>query len=519
MSNPPFQGNQPQAVGVIDVGSNAIRMVIGQIHADGRIEHLEDLQRAVPFGQDSFSEGRISIPTINLAIEVLRGFQQVMEPYGVHHLRAVATSAVREAANADLLVERIFVSTGITVEVISGSEQDRLIYSAVRHAFESESIQPSEKATLITELGSGSAEISMLREGQVAFSGTYPLGTIRLRNAIRPAHRSAAESFELMKKLVRSALDGIEHNCSLGDVHNFVIVGGDARFAADRIPKKVIDGEKVKVVPRRDFLHFATRMFKKRPEEIAHQYSLPFQDCETLAPALLVYSELLKRSPAREVIVPYVSMRDGLLLDFVVEQTGRGGEEQERQIIASTESIGRKYQYDESHAHHVTDLALRLFDQMQSEHRLGRRERRLLHVAGLLHDIGMFISNQSHHKHSEYIIRNSEIFGLRPEERDLVATIARYHRRALPKPTHPAYTALSRKDRATVSKVAAILRVADALDRGHSRKFHDVRIEIGRDEAILHLSPHEDLTLERLAMRSKGDMFEEVFGRKIILQS
>jgi exopolyphosphatase/guanosine-5'-triphosphate,3'-diphosphate pyrophosphatase len=156
---------------------------------------------------------------------------------------------------------------------------------------------------------------------------------------------------------------------------------------------------------------------------------------------------------------------------------------------------------------------------LQEEHGLGRRERRLLQVAALLHDVGMFISNQSHHKHSEYIIRNSEIFGLRPEERNLVATIARYHRRALPKPTHPAYTTLSRKDRAVVSKVAAILRVADGLDRGHSRKFQDMEVKIGREDVVLRLLPHDDLTLERLAMRGKADMFEEVFGRKINLQS
>jgi len=507
-----------QTVAVIDVGSNAIRMVIGQINADGSIEHLEDLQRAVPLGQDSFSEGRISPRTINLAIEVLRGFHQILEPYGVQNLRAVATSAVREAANADLFVERIFASTGISVEVISGSEQDRLIYSAVRHAFQSENVQPSEKPTLISELGSGSLEISMLREGEVAFSGTFPLGTIRLRNAIRPAHRSLAESYELMRTLVASPLDMIEHTCSLGDVHNFVIVGGDARFAADRITRKIVDGEQVKVVGRRDFLQFTNRMFRKRPEEIAQQYSLPFQDCETLAPALLVYSELLKRTSSRGVMIPFVSMRDGMLLDYVAEQTGQGLDELERQIIASTESIGRKFQYDESHAHHVVDLACRLYDQLQDEHRLGRRERRLLRVAGLLHDVGMFISNQSHHKHSEYIIRNSEIFGLRPEERNLVATVARYHRRALPKPTHPSYTALSRKDRAIVSKVAAILRVADALDRSHSRKFHDLKVKFGTDEVVLHLTPRDDLTLERLAMRTKGDLFEEVFGRKITLQ-
>ncbi len=509
---------QPRTIAAIDVGSNAIRMVIGQIDSEGNVEHLEDLQRAVPLGHDSFSEGRLSTKTINLAIEVLRGFQKIMEPYDVQHLRAVATNAVREAANADLFLERVFVSTGISIEVISGSEQDRLVYAAVRRALETENISTTEDM-LIAELGSGSLEIAIFSEGEVVLSGSYALGTLRLRNAIRPAHRSPAESFELMKKLISSSIDSLEHQYSLRDIKKFVIVGGDARFAADRIPKRGIDSEHVKTVSRNQFFRFTRDMLKKRPEQIAKQYFLPIQDSETLGPALIVYADLLKRCPAREVVVPDVSMRDGVILDFIAEQTGQGLEELEHQILASTESIGRRYQQDESHASHVTRLACQLFDQLQSEHRLGRRERLLLQVASTLHDIGMFISNRSHHKHSEYIIRNSDIFGLRQEERELVAAIARYHRRSLPKPTHPSYMALNRKDRATVAKIAAIIRVADALDRSHGRKFTEIKVTILRDEVILDLQPYDDLTLERLAMRTKGDMFEEVYGKKITLQS
>ncbi|MCX7047403.1 MAG: HD domain-containing protein, partial [Candidatus Sumerlaeota bacterium] len=173
----------------------------------------------------------------------------------------------------------------------------------------------------------------------------------------------------------------------------------------------------------------------------------------------------------------------------------------------------------EEHARRVADLACDLFDQLKAEHGLGPSERRLLRVAGLLHDIGVFISNRSHHKHSEYIIQASDIFGLRANDKNLAATIARYHRRSGPKPTHPGFTSLTRQERATVSKLAAILRVADALDRSHSGKIRSPRIELRPNEAILRLDTSEDLTLERLAMRSKGEMFEEVYGRKIILEN
>jgi exopolyphosphatase/guanosine-5'-triphosphate,3'-diphosphate pyrophosphatase len=514
----PSSERVPGTVAVIDVGSNAIRMAIAQIDGKGHIAPLEELQRAVPLGQDSFSKGRIETETINLAIEVLRGYQEIMRPYQVENMRAVATSAVREATNSDTFVERVFMATGISVEVITGAEEDRLIYAAVRDAFESVGM-PTDEKYLIVELGSGSAKISMFEKGQIVHSGDYPIGTIRLRTAVRPAHRSPSETIDLIRSFIGPSLDVIEHNCPLSEAPHLIVVGGDARVAADHIADKRDGDARVKSITRDKFLRFASQTSKLRPEEIAARYALPYQDCEALAPALLVYAELLKRTPARLVQVPYVSMRDGLILDLVAEETGQGLDELERQTYAATEGIGRRYDYDEKHSRHVADLACLLFDAIVDEHGLGRRERRLLRVAALLHDVGMFISNREHHKHSHYIVAATDIFGVRADDRALVACIARYHRRSLPKPTHVEFTSLTRAQRATVSKLAAILRVADALDRSHSRKVREFTVELRSDEMLLRVDATGDLSLERLAMRSKAEMFEEVFGRKVVVQN
>jgi exopolyphosphatase/guanosine-5'-triphosphate,3'-diphosphate pyrophosphatase len=505
----------PRAVAVLDIGSSAIRMEIAQLGPNGT-QTLESLQRAVPLGKDCFSKGRIERRTINLAIEVLRGYQQIMEPYAIHIFRAVATSAVREATNQELFLDRVYMATGIAVEVITAAEEDRLLYAAVRDAFRADQLDTDEDA-LIVEQGAGSLEIAMTRGGEIVSASAYPLGTIRLANAVSAEHRSSPESLELMKRYLGSSIDEIEHTFPLDETRHFIVVGGDARFAAERL-RKGESGKRVRALSREEFLRFARETARLRPEQIARKYRLAVEECESVSPALLTYSELLKRCPAQEVLVPDVSMRDGLILDLIAETTGQRLTEIDAQVYASAENIGRRYQFDEPHAHHVADMACVLFDALAAEHGLGRRERRLLRVAAVLHDVGLFISSNSHHKHSEYIIGASDIFGVRAEERAIVACVARYHRRGPPVTSHVNYAALTRADRATVSKLSALLRVADTLDRSHSQRVELASCELKADELVLGVRSTEDLALERMAMRSKGDLFEEVFGRRVVLQ-
>ena len=173
---------------------------------------------------------------------------------------------------------------------------------------------------------------------------------------------------------------------------------------------------------------------------------------------------------------------------------------------------------DLDHANNVAEVAVRLFDLFQADHGLGARHRLLLRVAALLHEVGGFVSSRAHHKHSEYLIANSEIFGLNRNEIVLVSQIARYHRRSVPRASHPSYMALSRESRVVVNKLAALLRVADAMIRGHRRRASDIQFQRQGDELIVSLPSGRDLLLEERAMETKGDLFEDIFGVKIRLE-
>ena len=240
-------------------------------------------------------------------------------------------------------------------------------------------------------------------------------------------------------------------------------------------------------------------------------------EAESLAPALLVYRALVAETAARRLVVCDASLRAGMLLDLADLGDRSSTEEFGRQVLASAESLGQRYRLDRDHGRHVASLAVRLFDELVDEHGLKERQRLLLQVAALLHDVGIYVSLRSHHKHTQYILAASQIFGLSDEETAIVANIARYHRGALPQKTHLPYVALDREDRITVDKLAAILRIANALDAEHVQKVRGLQL-VRRDTTwTMQLDGTGDMTMERLAASARSDLFVATFGRQLVI--
>jgi exopolyphosphatase / guanosine-5'-triphosphate,3'-diphosphate pyrophosphatase len=212
-----------------------------------------------------------------------------------------------------------------------------------------------------------------------------------------------------------------------------------------------------------------------------------------------------------------VSIRAGILLDMAQRA---GLESFDEQILASARALAAKYHSNENHVEQVRKLALTLFDQLQTVHRLERKERLYLEVASILHDVGTFISDRSHHKHAQYIISSSEIFGLSRSDMNLIANIARYHRKSPPTRSHLPYISLDRESRMIVSKLAAILRIADALDQDYSNKIKTLKVTADEEKEnyLLEVEADGDLTMERLSLQNKSDLFREIFGRPVELQ-
>jgi exopolyphosphatase/guanosine-5'-triphosphate,3'-diphosphate pyrophosphatase len=502
---------------VIDIGSTSIRMAIAQIDGAGAVHNVDSLQQAVSLGKDTFTKGYIQDATTDECVDVLRSFRQILQQYQItdeDQIRAVATSAVREAVNRDAFLDRVYVATGINVDVIDEAETNRMTYLAVQGLLKSEpTLQRGD--TLLIEVGGGNTEALLMRKGQVTYSHTYHLGSLRLREMLEDYRAAVVRLPEMMEIHIDRAVGQIRQRLSLERRIHMLALGGDMRFACARIVS-TWNKKTLARLPIKDLSRLTNDILALSVDDLVRRYHLPYPDAETLGPALLIHVRLCQALKLKQVLVSGGTLRDGLIWEMAGRETW--SEDFHRQVVHSAVEIGRKYGYDERHAFHVSDISKRLFDALRREHRLSSRFETILTVASLLHDIGLFVSNRSHHKHSMYLILNSDLFGLGARDLLLAALVARYHRRAVPRPTHEEYTRLDRESRVAVLKLAAILRVADALDSGHVQRVQPLDISAKTGELAICVDQTGPLMLEKYALELKGHMFEQVYGLKLALR-
>ena len=502
---------------VIDIGSTAIRMVVAQLGEGGEWERLDRAARPVPLGRDVFMSGSLSRESMQQAITILTGFKELLGGWQVPEdaVRVIATSAIREARNRDTFVDRVLVRTGLTIEIIEGIEENHLTYLAVQHAVSPMKAQFSRASSMIIEVGGGTTEIMLLQRGKMVAAHSLRIGTVRMEQVARPMWSNADQVEEFMRENIRVSHDLLDSELPLERIKFFVAVGGDARHVANAVGTKA--EEHFWTIPRDEFERYLDELQDRTVDEIVRLYNITYNEAEGLVPALTVYRLFLQSTQAEQLIVPDVSIREGVLMSFALGSEWSVERQFYGQVVTSAENLARRYHYDQEHSRHVADLSLSLFDQLQEEHALDQHSRMLLEVSAILHDIGTYVRASGHHKHGQYIIENSEIFGISRDDLRIISNVVRYHRKALPTSSHTSFVALPREQRMEVVKLASLLRIADALDRGHAQRVRSVNAEVVGGDVILHCDYSGDISIERYGFGSKADMFEEVFGLNVIL--
>lgn len=507
-------------LGIVDMGSNAIRMMIAEASGNA-VAILESHRLSVRLGRDVFESGQIPEATISAVVDAFRRFRATCDRMSVQRVRAVATAAMREARNRDLVIDRVRAATGIEIEVISGTQEAYLLTQAVQTK-----VDLSRGRSVLIDVGGGSVQIVLVEDGQVTGADSYRLGALRML-ATLPDPASSGESFV---ELLRQHLLGLERR--IADrfdgrrIDRYVAVGGNIESLADLIAQRQ-DPKASAGVEAMDLaaVHSeAMALAKLSIEERIEKRGLKPDRADTIVPAGIVYVRIGEIAGVEQVLVPRVGVKDGLLTEVL---SGHGEaftpEDHVETILSACRALGRRYHVEKEHAESVLRLSRQIFDQTRELHGLGSRARVLLDAAALLHDIGVTVNNDGHHKHSQYLIEASEIIGLADEERRIVALLARYHRKAPPSREHEEFAGLRRRERSLVERLAAILRLADALDRQHAGLVQSVEVQVRAESIHLHptLAPekHSRLTLERKAIEDKGALFAQLFGKRLELHT
>jgi exopolyphosphatase/guanosine-5'-triphosphate,3'-diphosphate pyrophosphatase len=501
----------PLRAACVDMGSNAIRFLIAEFTSESDYQVLASERLPVRLGHGVFLSGRLDPAAMDAATAALTEFRARMRDLGVEHYRAVATSAVRESSNGDEFVERVAAECGIELDVISGSEEARLVHRAVASR-----IALGTRHWLLVDLGGGSVEVSLVDQGGTVWSESHTMGSVRLLEELTEAGADPGRFRRVLEEYI--SVLRVPAVATGEQLAGYIATGGNIETLAKLGGSK--DDEGVSTLPLDVLGGVIDRLAKMSFRERVDELGLREDRADVILPAALVYERLAELSGSQEIIVPHVGIKEGVLYDLVsrLVRTRDHEDRQSREVAAGAVTLGRKYLFDEPHARHVARLALELFDQTRSLHGLGVADRKILHAAALLHDVGQFVSYKAHHKHSLYLISHSELPNFTNREMRLVANVARYHRKGDPAPHHPTFTELRDEEQERVARLASLLRLADSLDREHVQRVESLAVKVGRREVTLWLEGTGGLLLEGWSFKKKSQLFTKLFGKKVRLR-
>lgn len=499
-------------IGAIDAGSNAIRMSIARASSPRELMPIEAERVPVRLGHKTFTDGQLDGKAIEQAMVAFGRFRKQFDQHGVKSYRAVATSAVRNAANREDLIDRLHRELAIELEVIDGEEEARLVRRAVTHA-----LAGRHDATLIADLGGGSLEVTVKTATEWTTS-SMRIGTVRLLETFGLTGAISEDEAGLLRRYVATQLRAaLPPEAQASDTTISVMCGGNADALAQLYGSTEKDGIPVlKLSALQDALPGLLALdVDKRMAKLGVK-----QDrAEVIGVAGLVFAELGVQAGIKKFLAPGVGIREGILLDLAEESAAELPAAREPAVLAAARAFAARMAHSGGHGEQVRWLSRALFDELADLHKLPERCGVTLELAALLHDIGEVVHRQSHHKHSEYMILNGRIPGLESPEREMVAAVARAHRKSAPDARkHASYAALPSSKQGEVRKMAALLRIADSLDADHRQKIVRLRAEVGSKKVRLECEALANGAPPSVPEMHKDEAFEEIFERKLVVE-
>lgn len=511
------------ALAALDIGTNSFHLVVARLVEGERFETLTREKEVVRLGHGGGDMKELSADAIERGLGALRRMRHIADSYGAE-LRAVATSAVREAANAADFIDRAHDEAGVVIEVISGTEEARLIHLGVLQA-----VPVFERRILLVDIGGGSTELLIGERGDVLAVRSLKLGAVRLTDRFFPEGRVTPKKVTAARGHIR---DLLTHFARDVDEHGFEVAVASSGTAETVARITHAAHGQTPLTTYNCALFSAGELGAALEELIGHRdaesrASVPGLEAaraDIVVAGALILNGVAEAFGVEEFVFSEGALRDGVLVDTWNRLGGAGSTDAHRLQDATARSIrqlAERCDDDPEHSAHVATLAGQLFDGLRSIHGLGDEHRRLLDAGARLANVGLVVAHSKHHLHAYYVIRNSELAGLTDREIELIAQIARYHRKSAPKSTHAAFAALRAEDQELVRVLAGILRVAIGLDRSHRRRVRGIRVSVDPKRVTVFVTPdpgpERDVGLELYAANERKDLLERLLGRRVEL--
>ena len=482
-------------------------------------------KETVRLGHETLTRRRLSLAAMTRAVDCIKRFRSIAEARGAEHLVCAATASVREATNAAAFVREVARQTGVRVEILPGVEEARLVGLAA-----SRGCAGSQSSLINVDIGGGSTEITLMRGGAAQRLFSVKLGAVRLTDQFVKSDPVRPKALRAMRDEIQSMLDRpgrmlreVRWQRTTGTSGTILAIGGALRRLRPADAKSQNGAAPApNGVSFNELAHFNERMAAMRLEERRSVRGISAQRAEIVVAGGQILEGVMRALGVNYIGACDWSLREGLIIDRL-----RGMEadalppapDLADPRLLGAHAVGLRFGYEEAHARRITKFAEQIFDCLAPAHELTRQQRTLLSAAALLHDVGYHIAHDSHHKHTLYLIRSSELTNFSESERHLIANVARYHCGAPPKKRHPDFGSLGEQDQLTVRRLSAILRVADALDRSHDGRVEEISCARDGDRLRVEMLSALPCDREARAVKQKADLFGRVFGMRLALST
>lgn len=500
----------------IDIGSYEVGMKIMELSRKNGIREIDYIRHGIELGKDAYVLGKIGNEMLEELCEVLEDFTRIMKGYQVDAYRACATSAIRETQNSLLVLDRIRVRTGLTVEILSNSEQRFLGYKSI--ASNEESFQKIiQKGTAIVDVGGGSIQVSLFDKDALVSTQNLRLGTLRIRERLADVESRTIHFSEVVEEMINNELKSYKRlYLKDREIENMILVGD---FITHFMQQKT-GGAKNMSLTREEYQQLYDEVLSDSPQEMMRRLGLISDNLSLVLPSMIIYKRLIEETGAKTIWIPGLNLSDGLAYDYAEQQKiFKSSHNFENDIIEAAKNIAKRYQSNKTHLAGVEYLAMTIFDKMKRIHGMGARERLLLQIAVILHDCGKYISMTQTAQCSYQIVMSTEIIGLSHREREIIANTIRFNTEELFSFEEFAIgSSLDKNDYLLIAKLSAILRVANSMDRSHRQKFRNVKVTLKEKELLVVVDTVEDITLEQGLFSGKAEFFETIFSIRPVIR-